>query len=113
MKANIGILKKCGGCGSMDENNLQLVYDKKKNRGYLCKFCNKKFEDLLMPDSIRNFWMCNACKYRVLAGTEIDAKVDTEYNEKCPHCGEEILNTLVNLHNDHIIDSGIFGEPLE
>lgn len=107
------ILKKCGGCGTEKTNVLLLVFDKKKNRGYLCRSCNEKYRQLLNPDSVRNFWMCSKCHYRVLAGTEIDAKVDYEYNEQCPYCNAKLLNTLVNLNNDSIIESGIIGEPLE
>jgi protein-arginine kinase activator protein McsA len=106
------MLKKCGGCGNRDAKDLQEVRDKKKNRGFLCDACKKEYGHLLKPDSIRRFWMCKACGYRILAGTKIDAKVD-ELNGKCPNCGGNINITLVNLSNDRPVESGIIGEPLD
>ena len=56
--------------------------------------------------------MCGACEYRILAGTKIDANVD-ELNNECPNCKKNVNITLVNLCNDHPIESGIIGEPLD
>jgi DNA-directed RNA polymerase subunit RPC12/RpoP len=106
------MLKKCGGCGSSNAKDLHEVRDKNGNHGFLCSTCKKEYGHLLQPDSIRRFWMCGACEYRILAGTKIDAKVDELLNA-CPNCGENVLDTLVNLSNDRPIGSGIFGEPLE
>jgi ssDNA-binding Zn-finger/Zn-ribbon topoisomerase 1 len=104
--------KRCGGCGSDVAGTLRPVKDKKQNSGFLCAACEEEYGGLLGPDSIRNFWMCGACAFRVLAGTRIDAKVD-ELNGKCPSCGADVNATLVNLKGDRRIASGIIGEPLE
>ena len=106
------MLKKCGGCGDGDAKNLQEVRDKKKNFGFLCRSCKNEYGHLLEPDSIRRFWMCGACKYRILAGTKIDVKAD-ELDNACPNCGEDVNITLVNLSNNRPVDSGIIGEPLD
>lgn len=106
------MLEKCGGCGNSNTKDLQEVRDKKRNLGFMCNSCKKEYGHLLQPDSIRRFWMCGACEYRILAGTKIDAKVDELYNA-CPNCGEDVTITLVNLSNDHPVESGIIGEPLD
>jgi DNA-directed RNA polymerase subunit RPC12/RpoP len=101
----------CGGCGEF-RPDLQPVTDKKGNRGYLCKPCFASYERLLKPDSIRNFWMCGACGFRVLAGTSIDAVVD-ENGGKCPDCSADVNLSLVNLSKDRPIGRGVIGEPVE
>lgn len=105
------MLKKCGGCGSDVLAKLQEVRDKKGKRGYMCDSCVVEYDRLLKPESIRRFWMCGACEFRILAGTRVDAEVDPE--SKCPHCGANVNATLVNLSNDHPTESGIVGEPLD
>lgn len=110
MQADDEMLSKCGGCGA--RSPLEVVRDKKQNRGYLCAPCRRRFAPLLAPDSIRNFWMRGACGYRVLAGTEIDARVD-EIGGCCPHCNANLNFGLVNLSGDRPILSGVIGEPLE
>lgn len=82
-----GVLRKCGGCGSGVSESLELVHDKKQNRGYLCRSCKSRYASLLQPDSIRNFWMCDRCKFRVLANTDVDARIDEAAGNRCPHCG--------------------------
>jgi len=109
---NDNILLKCGGCGNENPHELKLVFDKKKNRGYLCNSCFKKYKKFLEPDSIRNYWMCGNCNFRILAGTDMDLKVD-DLDNKCPNCRKDLTDILINLKNDKVIDSGIFGEPLE
>lgn len=104
-------LPHCGGCGGFLPD-LQLVRDKKSNRGYLCKSCLPKYEHLLKPDSIRNFWMCGACGLRVLAGTRVDALVD-ENGAHCPNCGADVNLSLVNLSADRAVGRGLIGEPVE
>lgn len=104
-------LSKCGGCGDF-RPDLELVRDKKGNRGYLCRRCKAEYGRLLTPDSIRNFWMCSACGFRVLAGTQIDAAVD-ENNNRCPECGADVNLSLVNLSGDRPIGRGLIGEPVE
>lgn len=106
-----GLLLKCGGCGSSLNQDADMVKDKNNNRGYLCSSCRQKYAKLLQPDSIRRFWMCGGCKFRILAGTEVDAKVDPQ--SMCPNCGEDVHSTLVNLNNDIPVKSGILGEPLD
>ena len=105
-------LRKCGGCGNESLSELQLVHDKKDNRGYLCTSCKADYEGLLKPDSLRNFWMCGACGFRILAGTRIDAEVDEQSN-KCPNCGADVNLSLVNLSGDRAIGRGLIGEPVE
>jgi len=105
-----GAFPKCGGCGNLTDINL--VTDKKGNHGYLCHTCLIKYKKLLLPESIRNFWMCGACGYRVLAGTEMDKRVDEPGNH-CPNCGIDINISLVNLSGDWPVASGIIGEPLK
>lgn len=107
-------LEKCGGCGNGSKStNLQIVLDKKSNKGYLCPACIEEYSSLLQPGSIRNFWMCGKCEFRVLASTAIDMKVD-EIGGKCPHCGVILTNALViNLNQNMPIKSGIISEPLE
>ena len=106
------MLEKCGGCGNSNVKDLQEVQDKKRNHGFLCSSCKKEYKHLLELESIRRFWMCGACEYRILAGTKIDANVD-ELNNECPNCKKNVNITLVNLCNDHPIESGIIGEPLD
>lgn len=101
----------CGGCGAF-RATLELVRDKKQNRGYLCRECQTKYARLLQPESVRNFWMCGACGFRVLAGTNVDAQVD-ENGNRCPHCSTDVNFSLVNLSGDHAIGSGLIGEPVE
>jgi hypothetical protein len=105
------MLKKCGGCGSAILKALIEVQDKNNNHGLLCKKCAKEYNKLLQPESIRRFWMCGACQFRILAGTRIDAQVDPE--SRCPNCGTDVNLSLVNLNNDLSIKSGILGEPVE
>ena len=105
------MLEKCGGCGNDNVAGLEEVRDKNENRGYLCASCMQEYAHLLKPDSIRRFWMCGACKFRILAGTKVDAEVDPE--SKCPQCGSNVNDTLVNLSNDQPVQSGIIGEPLD
>ena len=101
----------CGGCGAFSPT-LQLVRDKKQNRGYLCRECRTKYARLLQPDSVRNFWMCAACGFRVLAGTSVDALVD-ENGNRCPQCSADVNSSLVNLSGDRAIGRGLIGEPVE
>lgn len=103
------LFSKCGGCGA--DQALEMVRDKNNNRGYLCQSCRSEYQGLLQPDSIRRFWMCGGCGFRILAGTRIDAEVDPE--SRCPNCGADVNATLVNLNNDRPVESGILGEPLE
>jgi len=105
------LLEKCGGCGSSEVPSLELVRDKNNNRGYLCSSCKNEYARLLQPDSIRRFWMCGACGFRILAGTRIDAEVDPE--GKCPNCSADVNASLVNLSDDRPVKSGIIGEPLD
>ncbi len=56
--------------------------------------------------------MCGACGYRVLAGSAIDATVDTSGNA-CPCCGADVNVSLVNLSNDRPIGRGLIGEPVD
>jgi DNA-directed RNA polymerase subunit RPC12/RpoP len=107
-----GPFPKCGGCGEEPPTELGLAEDKKGNHGYLCAACSGEYADLLRPDSVRNFWMCGACGFRVLAGTDIDAAVD-ERGNACPNCDSDISLTLVNLKADHPVGSGLIGEPLD
>ena len=104
-------LRKCGGCGSESSADLQITHDKKNNDGYLCKSCQTEYARLLSPESIRNFWMCGACGFRILAGTNIDARVDER--SECPKCGTDVNVSLVNLNNNRAIGRGIIGEPIE
>ena len=104
------VLRKCGGCGSDDAGSLELVKDKNHNHGYLCPRCRSEYESLLLPDSIRRFWMCGDCHFRILAGTRIDAEVDPD--STCPHCGANVTVSLVNLDNDRPTENGLMGEPL-
>jgi DNA-directed RNA polymerase subunit RPC12/RpoP/molybdenum-dependent DNA-binding transcriptional regulator ModE len=106
-----GLLEKCGGCGSNETSDLEVVRDKNNNRGYLCSSCKREYAALLKPDSIRRFWMCGACSFRILAGTKVDAAVDP--HSKCPQCGADVNSSLVNLSNDQPVKSGMFGEPSE
>ena len=106
-----GLLQKCGGCGSDQSSALEVARDKNNNRGYLCSSCKREYAPLLKPDSIRRFWMCGACGFRMLAGTKIDAEVDPQ--SKCPKCGADVNSSLVNLSNDRPVKSGIFGEPVK
>jgi hypothetical protein len=106
-----GPFPKCGGCGREPPTRLELVADKKGNHGYLCAACASGYAKLLRPDSVRNFWMCGACGFRVLAGTEVDASVD-ERDNACPCCDADVNLTLVNLSGDRPIASGMFGEPV-
>ncbi len=106
-----GLLPKCGGCGSDQSSALEVVRDKNNNRGYLCSSCQREYAALLKPDSIRRFWMCGACGFRILAGTKADAEVDPD--SKCPQCGEDVNSSLVNLSDDRPVESGMFGEPVE
>ena len=105
-----GPFPKCGGCGE-GVAPLEPVSDKKGNRGFLCQSCLAKYGELLRADSIRNFWMCAVCGYRVLAGTEIDREVDGPGNP-CPQCGTDVNISLVNLDQDRPTASGYMGEPL-
>lgn len=102
---------RCGGCGSRELLSLEVVKDKNNNRGYLCSSCKKEYGRLLQPESIRRFWMCGACGFRILAGTKIDAAVDPE--SKCPNCGGNVNSTLVNLSDDRPVKSGLIGEPMD
>jgi hypothetical protein len=102
---------KCGGCGSDNAVDLQIVRDKNNNQGFLCSSCRRAYASLLTPGSIRRFWMCGACGYRILAGTRIDAAVGPE--SRCPSCGADVNSTLVNLSNDRPVASGQFGQPFE
>ena len=106
-----GPFPKCGGCGE-ELSTLRLVSDKKGNHGYLCPVCLTKYDRLLKPDSIRNFWMCGVCGYRVLAGTQIDASVD-QLGSPCPQCNTDVNISLVNLSGDQPVGRGLIGEPLE
>lgn len=105
-----GPFPKCGGCGS-ESAALKPVQDKKNNRGYLCPTCVGRYEGLLSPESVRNFWMCGVCGYRVLAGTDADASVDQRGNP-CPNCKSDVNITLVNLSGDQPIGRGLIGEPV-
>lgn len=105
------LLKKCGGCGNDLASALEIVRDKNNNRGFLCSSCKREYAPLLKPDSIRRFWMCGACGFRILAGTKVDAQVDP--HSKCPKCGADVNSSLVNLNNDRPVKSGMFGEPLK
>ena len=107
-----GPFPKCGGCGKEPPTDLEVTVDKKGNHGYLCADCSRRYAELLQPDSIRNFWMCCACGYRVLAGTEIDASVD-EQDNACPCCTSDVSVTLTNLQGDAPIFRGITGEPVD
>jgi len=106
-----GPFPKCGGCGKEPPTRLELVADKKGNHGYLCAACAIRYAELLRPDSVRNFWMCGACGFRVLAGSEVDASVDARDNA-CPCCDADVGVTLVNLAGDRPTGSGLFGEPV-
>lgn len=106
-----GLLAKCGGCGSTQTSDMEVVRDKNNNRGYLCSTCKREYAALLKSDSIRRFWMCGACNFRILAGTKVDAEVDP--HSKCPQCGADVNSSLVNLSNDQPVKSGMFGEPVE
>lgn len=106
-----GPLPKCGGCGS-ESAKLQIVRDKKGNRGYLCPSCSEQYKQLLTPDSIRNFWMCGVCGYRVLTGTDADASVDQSGNP-CPNCTADVNISLVNLSGDRPVGRGLIGEPAD
>lgn len=106
-----GPFPQCGGCGELVAH-LDLVCDKKGNHGYLCRSCAMKYKTLLDPGSVRNFWMCGVCGYRVLAGTEIDGKVD-QPGSPCPQCGTDVNISLVNLNRDRPTGRGIIGEPLD
>jgi DNA-directed RNA polymerase subunit RPC12/RpoP len=101
---------RCGGCGVDNAVDLQIVRDKNDNHGFLCSVCRREYAALLKPGSIRRFWMCGACGYRILAGTKIDDAVGP--NSRCPNCGADVSSTLVNLSNDRPVASGQFGEPL-
>lgn len=107
-----GPFPKCGGCGAEPPAKLELVADKKNNHGYLCPTCVARYSKLLQPDSIRNFWMCGVCGYRVLAGTAVDAEVDKPGNP-CPNCNSDVNISLVNLSGDRQVGRGIIGEPVE
>ena len=106
-----GLLAKCGGCGSDNSSDLEVVRDKNNNQGYLCSSCKREYAALLKRDSIRRFWMCGVCSFRILAGTKVDAEVDP--HSKCPKCGADVNSSLVNLSNDSPVKSGMFGEPVE
>ena len=101
---------KCGGCGSDSDAEIQIVRDKKDNQGFLCASCRREYASLLTPSSIRRFWMCGACGYRILAGTKIDSAVGP--NSRCPNCSADVNSTLVNLSNDRPVASGQFGQPI-
>ena len=101
---------KCGGCGSDNAPSLQIVKDKNNNQGFLCPSCRREYAGLLSAGSIRRFWMCGACGYRILAGTKIDDAVGPE--SRCPNCGADVNSTLVNLNKDRPVASGQFGQPL-
>lgn len=101
---------KCGGCGSDNAIDLQIVRDKNNNQGFLCSSCRHEYASLLAPASIRRFWMCGACGYRVLAGTRIDDAVGPA--SLCQNCGADVNTTLVNLSNDRPVASGQFGQPI-
>ena len=105
------MLRRCGGCGKRNSSLLRVVTDRKGNRGYLCAERLPEYARLLEPQSIRRFWMCGSCHFRILAGTRIDAEVDPE--SKCPHCGANVNATLVNLSGDRPVASGVIGEPLD
>lgn len=105
------LLPKCGGCGSGRSEQLVIVRDKNMNRGVLCLSCKREYANLLKPDSVRRFWLCKGCNFRILAGTKIDAEVDP--HNQCPKCGEDVNLSLVNLNNDHPVESGILGQPVE
>ena len=107
-----GPFPKCGGCGGEPPTEIEMAVDKKGNHGYLCAACSSRYAELLQPDSVRNFWMCGACGFRVLAGTEIDAAVD-ERDNACPNCDSDVSLTLVNLKADQPVGSGLVGEPLD
>ena len=103
-------LQKCGGCGAASD--LQIVADKRQNHGFLCPPCSSTYQRLLEPDSIKSFWGCGACGFRILAGTTVDGEVDRN-GSRCPHCGADVNSTLVNLSHDAPIGTGIMGEPIE
>jgi hypothetical protein len=101
---------KCGGCGSDNAVDFQIVRDKNNNQGFLCPSCRREYASLLTLGSIRRFWMCGACGYRILAGTRIDDAVGQD--SRCPNCGADVNSMLVNLNNDRPVASGQFGQPL-
>jgi DNA-directed RNA polymerase subunit RPC12/RpoP len=101
---------RCGGCGSNNAVDFQIVRDKNNNQGYLCLSCRREYASFLKPGSIRCFWMCGACGYRILAGTKIDDSVGPD--SRCPNCGADVNGTLVNLRNDRPVASGQFGQPI-
>ena len=103
---------KCGGCGETSKESLLRAEDKKRNSGYLCAACGTRYAALLQPASIRNFWLCGACGFRVLAGTEVDAKVDA-LGSRCPHCSADVNFSLVNISDNRPVGRGLVGEPVE
>ncbi|MBM3306301.1 MAG: hypothetical protein FJY79_10245 [Candidatus Aminicenantes bacterium] len=105
------ILRKCGGCGSASSGDLGQVLDKKQNRGYLCRACKEKYAHLLTPESPKRFWMCGECRFRILAGTEIDAAVDPD--SLCPNCRTNVNYSLVNLSGDGPVKTDILGHPID
>jgi hypothetical protein len=106
-----GAFPKCGGCGA-EPLDLSLVFYKKRNSGFLCKSCSTAYSTLLQPSSIRNFWMCGICGYRILAGTAIDAAVDKN-GGRCPNCTTDVNLSLVNLRANQPTGRGIVGEPMD
>jgi hypothetical protein len=102
---------RCGGCGTRPPVALELVHDKKRNRGLLCPDCAKLYAELLLPDSARNFWMCGECGFRILAGTRIDAAVDPD--SLCPNCRTDVNRSLVNLSGDAPIGTDLLGHPAD
>ena len=105
------ILKKCGGCGNKKRFSLSKVRDKMNNLGYLCSPCKKEYHHLLQQESSKRFWMCGECRFRILAGTRIDAQVDPE--SKCPNCGSDVNLTLVNLKENQPVGSDALGHPID
>jgi hypothetical protein len=105
-----GLLLRCGGCGSQERPQLDVVLDKNGNRGVLCEQCVSEYLPLLRAGSSRRFWQCGKCRFRILAGTRMDAAVDPD--SRCPHCRADVNVSLVNLSNDQPVRSGAIGEPL-
>lgn len=105
-----GLLLRCGGCGNSESALLEVVLDKNSNRGALCRDCVREYLHLLRSGSSRRFWQCGKCGFRALAGTKLDAAVDSD--SRCPNCRADLNVSLLNLANDHVVASGAIGEPL-
>jgi rubrerythrin len=105
-----GLLLRCGGCGSQERAQLEVVLDKNGSRGILCEPCVREYLPLLRTGSDRRFWQCGNCTFRILAGTRMDAAVDPD--SRCPNCRADVNVSLVNLSNDQPVASGAIGEPL-